>query len=135
MELKLAVICETARERSDGRIDVIGIFDELHAAAFPAVQERMTIVFVMEWTEDEYGEQPFRADLVHENGRKILGLQGYTTVRQMGSGRPKTRLIQQLDKVVFPAAGEYHFELVAGGDIIETARVRLVENPDTTPAG
>ena len=134
MELKLAVICETARERPDGRIDVIGIFDELHAPAFPAVHERMTIVFVMEWAAEEHGEQPFRADLVHENGRKILGLQGYTTVQPVGAGRPKTRLIQQLDKVVFPAPGEYRFELVAGGDIRDTVRIRLVENPDTTPA-
>jgi hypothetical protein len=44
------------------------------------------------------------------------------------SGRAVTRLIQLLDKVVFPAAGDYHFELVAGGDIVEVAGVRLTES-------
>ena len=127
MELKLAALCESVRERPDGRLDIIGIFDELHAPAFPAVQDRMTVVLIMEWSEDEYGEQPFRADLLHSNGRKILGLQGVTVVQKMGSGAPKTRLIQELDKVVFPAAGDYHFELVAGGNVMDAGTLRLTE--------
>jgi hypothetical protein len=129
MELKLAVICEAARERPDGRLDIIGVFDELHAPAFPAVQERMTVVFVMEWGADEAGSQPFRADMLHSNGRKILGLEGHTVVHPPGAGRAITRLVQPLDKVVFPAAGEYHFELVAGGSIVEVAGLRLTESP------
>ena len=129
MELKLAVICEAARERPDGRLDVIGIFDELHAPAFPAVQERMTVVFVMEWGPDETGDQPFRADLVHETGRKILGLEGHTVVHPPSIGRAITKLVQPLDKVVFPAAGMYRFELVAGGNLVEVAGIRLREAP------
>lgn len=129
MELKLALICETARERSDGRLDIIGVFDELHAPAFPAVQERMTVVFVMEWSADEVGSQPFRADMVHSNGRKILGLEGHTVVHPAGAGRAITRLIQPLEKVVFPAAGDYHFELVAGGSMMDVAGLRLTERP------
>src|SRR5205085_8943356 len=92
MELKLAVICEAARERPDGRVDIIGVFDELHAPAFPAVQERMTVVFVMEWSAEEEGDQPFRANLVHESGRKILGIEGHTVVSAGPSGRAVTRL-------------------------------------------
>ena len=129
MELKLAVICEAARERPDGRLDVIGIFDELLAPAFPAVQERMTVVFVMEWAADEIGDQPFRADLVHESGRKILGLEGHTVVHAPGIGRAITKLVQPLDKVVFPAPGLYRFELVAGGNLVEVAGIRLKEAP------
>jgi hypothetical protein len=131
MELKLAVVCEAARERPDGRIDIIGVFDELHAPAFPAVQERMTVVFVMEWAATETGSQPFRANLVHATGRKILGLEGHTVVHGPSAGRAVTRLVQQLDKVVFPASGDYHFELVAGGEVLEVAGIRLTESPDT----
>ena len=131
MELKLAVVCEAARERGDGRLDIIGVFDELHAPAFPAVQERMTIVFVMEWSASETGDQPFRANLVHSTGRKILGIEGHTVVHPAGRGRAMTKLVQQLDKVVFPAAGDYHFELVAGGDVTEVAGIRLTETPES----
>jgi hypothetical protein len=130
MKLKLAVVCEAARERADGRLDIIGVFDELYAPAFPAVQERMTVVFVMEWSPSESGDQPFRANLVHETGRKILGLEGHTEVHHAASGRAMTRLVQQLDKVVFPASGDYHFELVAGGDVLEVAGLRLTESPE-----
>ncbi len=129
MELKLSVFCEAARDRPDGRLDVIGIFDELLAPAFPAVQERMTVVFVMEWGGDEAGDQPFRADLVHESGRKILGLDGHTVVHPPGKGRAMTKLVQPLEKVVFPAAGRYHFELFAGGSMMEVAAITLKETP------
>lgn len=132
MELKLAIVCEAARERPDGRLDIIGVFDELHAPAFPAVQERMTVVFVMEWSPEESGDQPFRANLVHSTGRKILGLEGHTEVHRAGAGRAVTRLVQPLDKVVFPAAGDYHFELVAGGAVVEVAGIRLAQSPDTS---
>ncbi len=128
MELKLAVVCEAARERPDGRLDIIGVFDELHAPAFPAVQERMTVVFIMEWSAGESGSQPFRADLVHASGRKILGLEGHTVVHAPGAGRAVTKLVQPLEKVVFPAAGDYHFDLVAGGNIVAAAGVRLTES-------
>lgn len=128
MKLKLAAVCEAARERPDGRIDVIGVFDELYAPAFPAVQERMTVVFVMEWSAEEEGTQPFRANLVHENGRKVLGIEGHTIVSAAPNGRAVTRLIQLLDKVVFPAAGEYRFELVAGGDIVDVPGVTLTQS-------
>jgi hypothetical protein len=129
MELKLAVICEAARERPDGRVDIIGVFDELRAPAFPAVQERMTVVFIVEWSAEEVGEQPFRANLVHANGAKILGLEGVTVVHAPGASPAMTRLIQPLEKVVFPAAGDYHFELVAGGGVMDVARIRLRELP------
>src|SRR5690606_1401654 len=41
MELKLAVFCDQAHEGSDGRLDLVGIFDELAAPGFPAMQNRM----------------------------------------------------------------------------------------------
>jgi hypothetical protein len=107
-----------ARERPDGRIDMVGVFNELSAPGFPAVQDNMTAVFVVEWSPDEAGRQPLRADLVDEQGRKVLTIQGHTDVDARGPGRApaQTRLIMPLERVIFPAAGVYRFDLVAGGD-------------------
>jgi hypothetical protein len=122
MNLALAVLCDEVRERGDGKLDVIGVFSELSAPGFPAVQGRMTVVFVMEWTRDEAGAQVFRADLVQDCGRRILTIEGETTVTRHTEGRPlpRTRVVLPLQNVVFPEAGAYHFELVAGGDVMRT---------------
>lgn len=118
MELTLALVCDEARERPDGRLDVRGIFDELGAPGFPALQKRMTVVFVMQWGADEAGSQAFRADLTGDDGTRILTIEGGTEVPPW-SGRatpPRTRLVLPVEDVVFPRAGRYRFELVAGGD-------------------
>lgn len=131
MILKLAAVCESARERPDGRLDLSGIFNDLSAPGFPAMQERMTVVFVVEWEPDESGELPLRADMIDEGGRKLLTIQGHTQVDARGADRspPQTRLIMPLEKVVFPKPGRYRFELVAGGDMADACSFFVGEAP------
>jgi hypothetical protein len=121
MILRLSAVCEAARERPDGRLDLVGVFNELSAPGFPAMQDRMTAVFVVEWSDDETGRQPLRADMVDETGRKLLTIQGHTDVDERGTARApaQTRLIMPLEKVIFPTPGRYRFELLAGGDSVD----------------
>jgi hypothetical protein len=116
MELKLAVACDEARERPDGKLDIIGVVNHLHAEGFPAMQEGLVVVFVVEWSAAEAGRQPLRADLVDEAERTVLTIQGHTDVPTRPATAPpvQTRLILPID-VVFPKEGRYHFHLRAGG--------------------
>jgi hypothetical protein len=129
MKVTTAVLCEQASERADGRIDLIGVFHQLHAPGFPAVQERMTAVFIIEWATDEVGPQQLRADLIGPRGRRILAIEGQTeVVAGTGHARPQTRLILPLDQVVFPEPGDYAFELQAGGDVITLCPLHLLQH-------
>jgi len=132
MHLTFSVVCDAATERPDGRLDIAGIFDRLSAPGFPAMQEQMTAVFVIEWQPDETGRQPLRADLVDEDGRKVLTIEGHTDVvaPAPGGSRARTRLIMPLERVVFPQAGRYHFVLVAGSDAHAAAAIHVMHHPD-----
>jgi len=116
MRLILAVACDEANVRPDGKLDVAGIFNELAAPGFPAAQDRMTVVFVMEWEPHEAGRQPLRADLVDESGTMVLTIQGHTDVEARSADRApaQTRVVMPLERVVFPRAGRYTFRLRAG---------------------
>lgn len=130
MKLTTAALCETARERNDGRLDLVGVFHELNAPGFPAVQEAMTAVFVIEWDADEQGEQPLRADLLAPDGTRVLTIEGHTAVSaEDPAAPPQTRLVMPLENVVFPTAGEYIFELLAGGDVVRACPLRLIHRP------
>lgn len=133
MILRLSAVCETANERPDGRLDLVGLFNELSAPGFPAMQERMTAVFLVEWEPDEGGRLPLRADLIDEAGRKVLTIQGHTDVEVRAPGRApaQTRLIMPLERVIFRQPGRYRFELVAGGSAVEacTFYVGQVDKP------
>lgn len=115
MRLLLALACEDARARPDGRLDFSGVFDELQAPGFPAAQDRMTVVFIMEWPADAVGRHEFTADLVDPDQRKVLTIEGHTEVGASHPGtRPRTQLIMPLERVVFPVEGEYRFLLTVG---------------------
>ena len=133
MILRLATVCESARERPDGRLDLAGIFNELSAPGFPAMQDSMTVVFLVEWEADESGELPLRADMIDESGRKLLTIQGHTQVEARGGDRApaQTRLIMPLEKVVFPKPGRYRFELVAGGDVADACSFFVGQAPSS----
>jgi len=133
MDLSLALLCEEAHARPDGRFDVRGVFNELSAPGFPAVQARMTLVLVMDWSADEAGTQAFRADLVEHGGKRVLTIEGETEVspRRIGGPAAQTRLVLPLEDVVFPHAGRYRFELVAGGDVHRACSLFLDERPET----
>lgn len=134
MILRLAAVCEGAHERPDGRLDLTGIFSDLSAPGFPALQERMTVVFVVEWEPDEAGELPLRADMIDDTGRKLLTIQGHTQVETRSAERspPHTRLVIPLEKVVFPKPGRYRFELVAGGDAADACSFFVGHVPETS---
>jgi len=116
MKLNLAVACDDAHVRPDGKLDIVGVFNELAAPGFPAAQDRMTVVFVMEWEPQEAGRQPLRADLLDDSGTMVLTIQGHTDVETRPADRApaQTRVIMPLERVVFPKAGRYTFRLRAG---------------------
>lgn len=137
MHLILSLACDHARLRPDGKLDVEGVFNELNAPGFPAAQERMTVVFVIEWPRDVHGSVPFRADLVDDAEQKMLTIQGHTEVHAARADHAPatTRVVMPLERVVFPHPGRYHFVLSARGQSVDGIPLHLVELPDETRRG
>jgi hypothetical protein len=129
VELILSLACDDARLRPDGKLDIDGVFNELSAPGFPAAQDRMTVVFVMEWDRDVSGSVPFRADLVDETGQKMLTIQGHTEVHAPAAGAAPatTKLVMPLERVVFPPPGAYHFVLSARGRELHGIPLHVVQ--------
>jgi hypothetical protein len=131
MNLLLSLACEDARARPDGRLDFVGVFDELQAPGFPAAQDRMTVVFIMEWPADTTGRHEFTADLVAPDDRKVLTIEGHTDVTSSeGDRRPRTQLIMPLERVVFPHAGAYRFVLTVGDTRTDAFSLHISERTE-----
>lgn len=132
MDLILSLACDEARVRPDGKLDVTGVFNELFAPGFPAAQDRMMVVFVMQWAPEDNGRYQFRADLVDASDQKVLTIQGHTDVEQRESGGapPQTRLVMPLERVVFPHSGEYRFILRIGDHATEAFSLFLSEQSE-----
>lgn len=132
MNLVLALTCDHAELRPDGKLDVTGIFNELYAPGFPAAQDRMMVVFVLEWEREDEGRVQFRADLVDDDDQKVLSIQGHTDISTRADDRApaQTRLVMPLEKIVFPHAGRYRFVLSARGETHPGCAIFLGEHAD-----
>src|SRR5688500_11461887 len=121
MNLVLAIACDAATVSPQGKLDVQGIYNELSAPDFPAAQEKLTVVLVLEWGVGEAGEQPIRADLISPEGEMVVTIQGHTDV-EFGPDNevpPQTRIILPLENVVFQHPGRYFLRVQAGSETVE----------------
>lgn len=132
MRTLYALVCEEASVRDDGRVDVHGVFHQLYAPGFPAQQDRLVLAVAIEWDGGETGRRDFRIDLLDPSGSPALTVSGHTDVEPAAPGEapPQTRLIMPIERVVFPAAGTYRFELNVANERTPLSPLHLIENPD-----
>lgn len=132
MRLLYAALCESARERPDGRLDVHGVFHDLFAPGFPAEQTDVELLVVLEWSPAEAGSQPFSIDVLDPAGSPVGSVNGETQVRTpVQPGVPaRTTIIARLDRMVFPQAGTYELVLEAAGERRPLLPLHLVLHSD-----
>lgn len=131
MHVQLALVCDDAQMREDGKMDIHGAFNDLAAPGFPAKQDRMVLVTTIEWERSDAGRNKFRVDLMTPEGRPSLTVDGHTDVepRPVGQPPPRTRLILPLEGVVFPQAGRYTFEIRIKGRKLRGPSLFLMKSP------
>lgn len=129
MHVQLALVCDDARMRPDGKMDVEGVFNDLAATGFPAKQDRMVLVTTIEWDRGEEGRTAFRVDLLGPDGRPSLTVDGHTDIDPRPADRPppRTRLILPLEGVIFPRPGRYNFEIRVKGKKLRGPSLFLME--------
>ncbi len=129
MHVQLAMVCDDARMRRDGKMDVEGVFNDLTAPGFPARQDRMVLVTTIEWDREDEGRHNFRVELVGPEGRPSITIEGHTDVDRRPADRPppRTRLILPLENVVFPRPGRYAFEIRVKGRKLRGPSLFLME--------
>ena len=129
MELQLALFCDDAQETPDGKLDIRGVFHDLFAPGFPAMQERMVLILVLDWGKSDQGQYNMKAELVAPDGSVVLTVDGHSEVTPVPAGAPppRTRLVMPLEKAVFPKPGKYHLRVMVKGKRFKGPSLHLVE--------
>lgn len=132
MKLIFSALCEHAEVRPDGRLDVHGAFHDLYAPGFPAKQDRMVLVLVVEWERSDQGSYQFRASLEDPDGAEMGRVEIDTEVRPTLATLPppRTKLVTPLEEVVFARPGTHRFRVRIKGTDLEGPRVTLFEQPE-----
>lgn len=132
MKLIFSALCEHAEMRPDGRLDVRGVFHDLYAPGFPAKQDHMTLVLVVEWDRGDEGSYQFRASLEDPDGKEMGRVEIDTEVRPVHPTLPppRTKLVTPLQEVVFVRPGTHRFRVRIKGHEMAGPEVTLFEQPE-----
>ncbi len=124
------LFCTDAGEGSDGKLSIHGIFNELRAPDFPARQDRIVLVGIVEWPRDLEGRIPFTVNLNDPEGMAIFSIEGHTDVaaRPPSQAPAKTQFILPMEKVMFPAPGRYQARIDIDGTDLAGPSMHLMRS-------
>ena len=130
MDVKLAVLADFAGITREGKLNILGIFDEINTPKFPVQLPIFYVVVSYEAGPAEFDtEKSTQIAVTDADGNVMVRLEQKITVPR--ASRPGTRsTMNQISGIVglpFPKAGDYQFAILIDGREGETIRLRVNE--------
>ena len=130
MKVRFAVLADYSNVTLEGKPNIMGVFDIIHASAFPVKHSEMQLFMRFEADISERGQQKaVQVRLINARGENILELNGQISVSQ---AEPGDFLFYNhvliLRDLVFPAAGDYQFDIYVDGPVY-TVPLKVVDAP------
>jgi len=130
MKVKLAVLADFASITRERKLNILGIFDELNTAEFPAQLPIFYVVVAYDAGPAEFdSEKATHIVLTDDDGNEMVRLEQKITVSR--ARRPGTRsTMNQITGIAglpFPKAGEYQFVVLIDGGEAATIPLRVNE--------
>ena len=118
MKLLLFLAADCANVTREGKLNVMGVFNDINSFQFPARHSSMHLVAKLGAELGEYGQtRDFTVQLLDADGNPIFDVAGQFQFPQGGHGRkPEINLILELKDIVFPKEGTYVFVLLVDKD-------------------
>jgi hypothetical protein len=130
MEVKLAVLADYANVSHDGKLNIMGIFQEINAPSLPFPLPQMYLVLTFEAGPAEFDSvRDLRVVLLRgDSQEELVKLEGQLQVPRPARAGSRAYMNEAigLAGVPFPQAGDYAFHVLVGGD--EKATVPLHVN-------
>jgi hypothetical protein len=136
MKLDFAVACDYAIVDQYGKLSVMGIFQHIWVAQFPAVHPRLHLVLRLKGKRTEVGQHDVRIRLADADGAEVLSGSGTVTLAEPPAGVTEIEAgaILVFD-VPFTRAGRYTFEITVDGDVQVAVPLTVAQSLGPPPRG
>src|SRR5438445_646412 len=128
MDLTLLLVADYASATVDGKLNIIGVFQQILAVNFPATHAEMYLVMQLGADASEAGKE-FTLDIrvIDEDGEYLARFSLDSTVPPIEKGRRIiVNNIVKLIGVKFPKPGFYVFRIVLNKELEETLRIEVI---------
>lgn len=125
MQIRIAALADYTNITDNGKLNILGIFSQIHASDVPAVHPLMQFVVQFAFEPHETGNKTIRIALQDADGHELLSMEGRLDIPRPESADPVVvNQILVLQNVVFPQFGNYEFVIELDGEPVP-ARVPL----------
>lgn len=115
MEIDLALTADAATIDAAGKLNLLGVFDQISAARFPARHGRLTLVLRFTGGVADAGTHQLTIRLMTPSGSELVAIRGELNVSP-GRGSIQTGIrvphVINMDGLVFQEAGVHTFEIL-----------------------
>lgn len=117
MEVRFAVLADSANVSQENKLNITGIFDRVSAAIFPAQHLGSSLIIVLEAHPSEVGQHDVAVHFVNEDGDLLMNAD-----LKVQFGHPvdplhpmRANLILPMPLIPLPNEGEYRFDILVNG--------------------
>jgi hypothetical protein len=136
MEVTMAVLAEASNTTGDGRLNMLGVFDVIHARSMPYRHPKMNVVLRIKAEIGEKGES-------HTLDLRLLDPDGKVQDQpptmplvfpaEMPLATPEQTIVIEMLNLSFQQAGAYEFEVLIDGNRRRTIDLYLHVPPEPHP--
>lgn len=120
MDVTLAVLADAANITEDGKLNLLGVFNEISAEDFPCRHPQMYCVVMFEAGPAEFNKKKVVEIAIVRPDGEVLGkleADDVTVPKPAGKRtRSYVRMILNLQNVPFPEPGDYELSVLVGGE-------------------
>lgn len=129
MEVRMAFLADAANVTDSGKLNVLGIFNNVYAETFPYQHPHMQCVVQFEAGAAEFGKtKEIEISLVTSDGKVVGTMKGQVQVPKPEAGsRASVELVLGLNNVPFESPGAYEFSVLVGGEQKWSIPIHAVE--------
>lgn len=118
MEARHAFFCDAATSDSSGKLNALGIFDNINAKTFPATHPELTLVLTLRGHRTEVGEHTLKINLVDADGKDLIPpIEGKFAMRPEALD---ANLILNIQNLTLPAPGIYSVDIAVDNHFIQS---------------
>ena len=132
MDLQLACVAEYISRSAKGHLNILGLYDEIHAHNFPAKHASLIVVVRFKYSRSEVSERPIDITyrVVNDDGKPMVELRGGQLLQAPPSGEYafwEHQLV--LNDLVFEREGDYSVDVVVNGSQRASVPIKLRRIP------
>jgi hypothetical protein len=129
MRVSLALLADYANVSREGKLNIMGIFDNINASSVPTAHAQMQLVLTVEGSAFEAGkDHPMEIELQAPTGDPVFKVNGTLHFGKAPSeAAVKANSTIQLNNLLFKQFGRYRFVITINGAVLAEIPFAVVE--------